>query len=125
MPKHPEVKPDWYEKKKKIHWVPRAPARFATCFTVIFTKPEVVPSDWHAKEGRERDYADVLALSKVHPVKARRLRHALEQTAAHRGTQLMPLAQALDTLPPPGSGTGGRFSTALALPPCPRASRKP
>ncbi len=33
------------------------------------------------------------------PLEARRLRHTLEQTAAHRGTELMPLAQVLDTLP--------------------------
>ena len=44
---------------------------------------------------RERDYA----VSKVHPVEATRLRQALEETAAHRGTQLAPLARALDTLP--------------------------
>jgi hypothetical protein len=48
---------------------------------------------------RERDYADVLSLSKVHPVEASSLRQALEQTASHRGTRLMPLAQALNTLP--------------------------
>ncbi len=48
---------------------------------------------------RERDYADVLALSRIHPVEARRLRQALEETAVHRGTALMPLAQVLDTLP--------------------------
>ena len=48
---------------------------------------------------RERDYADVLALSKVHPVQAHSLRQALERTAAHRGTRLVPLSQVLDTLP--------------------------
>jgi len=48
---------------------------------------------------RERDYADVLALSRLHPVEARRIRHALERTAAHRGTQLTPLTEALDMLP--------------------------
>jgi predicted nucleotidyltransferase component of viral defense system len=65
---------------------------------VIAEKVETMISRGDANT-RERDYADVLALSKVHPVEARRLRQALEQTAAHRGTQLMPLAQALDTLP--------------------------
>jgi hypothetical protein len=48
---------------------------------------------------RERDYADVLSLSKVHPVEASSLRQALEQIASHRGTRLVPLVQALDTLP--------------------------
>ncbi len=48
---------------------------------------------------RERDYADVLVLSKIHCVGAHVLRQALEQTVAHRGTELMPLSQALDTLP--------------------------
>ena len=48
---------------------------------------------------RERDYADVLALSRIHAIGARGLRRALEETAIHRGTQLMPLAQALNTLP--------------------------
>ncbi|MDQ3638670.1 MAG: nucleotidyl transferase AbiEii/AbiGii toxin family protein [Actinomycetota bacterium] len=66
--------------------------------TVIAEKVETMISRGDANT-RERDYADVLALSKIHPVEARRLRQALEQTAAHRGTQLMPLAQALDTLP--------------------------
>jgi predicted nucleotidyltransferase component of viral defense system len=65
---------------------------------VIAEKVETMISRGDANT-RERDYADVLALSKVHPVEARRLRQALEQTAAHRGTQLMPLATALDTLP--------------------------
>jgi predicted nucleotidyltransferase component of viral defense system len=65
---------------------------------VIAEKVETMISRGDANT-RERDYADVLALSRVHHVEARRLRHALEQTAAHRGTQLMPLTQALDTLP--------------------------
>jgi hypothetical protein len=65
---------------------------------VIAEKVETMISRGDANT-RERDYADVLALSKVHPVEARRLRQALERTAAHRGTQLMPLAQTLDTLP--------------------------
>jgi hypothetical protein len=48
---------------------------------------------------RERDYADFLALSKIHAVEAHTLRHALEETAAHRYTQLTPLTEAIDTLP--------------------------
>lgn len=65
---------------------------------VIAEKVETMISRGDANT-RERDYADVLVLSKVHPVEARRLQQALEQTASHRGTRLMPLAQALDTLP--------------------------
>jgi predicted nucleotidyltransferase component of viral defense system len=48
---------------------------------------------------RERDYADVLMLSKTHALKTRALRKALEGTAAYRGTELLPLTDALDTLP--------------------------
>jgi predicted nucleotidyltransferase component of viral defense system len=65
---------------------------------VIAEKVETMISRGDANT-RERDYADVLTLSRVHSVEARKLRQALEQTAAHRGTQLMPLTQALDTLP--------------------------
>lgn len=65
---------------------------------VIAEKVETMISRGDANT-RERDYADVLALSRVHPVQAHKLRQALEQTAAHRGTQPMPLAQTLDTLP--------------------------
>lgn len=66
--------------------------------TVIAEKVETMISRGDANT-RERDYADVLALSKLHPVEARRLRLSLERTAAHRGTQLMPLSEVLDTLP--------------------------
>lgn len=65
--------------------------------TVIAEKVETMISRGDANT-RERDYADVLALSKLHSVEAHRLRHTLEQTAAHRGTELIPLSQALDTL---------------------------
>ena len=66
--------------------------------SVIAEKVETMISRGDANT-RERDYADVLALSKVHPVEARSLRQALEQTASHRATKLMPLDTALDTLP--------------------------
>ncbi len=65
---------------------------------VIAEKVETMISRGDANS-RERDYADVLALSKVHSVEARKLRQALEKTAAHRGTELVPLSEALDTLP--------------------------
>lgn len=65
---------------------------------VIAEKVETMISRGDANT-RERDYADVLALSKIHPVEAGALRDALEQTATHRGTQLMPLSEVLETLP--------------------------
>ena len=65
---------------------------------VIAEKVETMISRGDANT-RERDYADVLALSKVHSVKASSLRQALERTAAHRGTELTSLSQTLDTLP--------------------------
>ncbi len=66
---------------------------------VIAEKVETMISRGDANT-RERDYADVLALSKIHAIGARGLRRALEETAVHRGTQLMPLAQVvLNTLP--------------------------
>lgn len=65
---------------------------------VIAEKVETMISRGDANT-RERDYADVLALSKIQPVQASGLRRALKETAAHRGTRLVPLAEALDTLP--------------------------
>ena len=65
---------------------------------VIAEKVETMISRGDANT-RERDYADVLALSKIHRIEFRRLRHALEQTAGHRGTDLMPLSEALEALP--------------------------
>jgi hypothetical protein len=49
MPKNPEAKLDKY--KKKIHWVPRAPEGFSTCFTVVFSGPTAVPASWEANAG--------------------------------------------------------------------------
>jgi predicted nucleotidyltransferase component of viral defense system len=65
---------------------------------VIAEKVETMISRGDANT-RERDYADVLALSRIHIFEARRLRLALERTANHRRTQLRPLAEVLDTLP--------------------------
>ncbi len=48
---------------------------------------------------RERDYADVLMLSRTHAVEAHPLKRALRKTADYRGTELTPLTEALDTLP--------------------------
>lgn len=66
--------------------------------TVIAEKVETMVSRGDANT-RERDYADVLALSRIHSIEARKLRSALEHTADHRGTRLIPLAEALETLP--------------------------
>ncbi len=66
--------------------------------TVIAEKVETMISRGDANT-RERDYADVLALSKIHRIEFQKLRQALEQTAGHRGTDLMPLSEALETLP--------------------------
>ena len=66
--------------------------------TVIAEKVETMVSRGDANT-RERDYADVLMLSRIHSVEAQKLRSALERTADHRGTRLIPLAQALVTLP--------------------------
>lgn len=87
---------------------------------VIAEKVETMISRGDANT-RERDYADVLALSKVHAVEARRLRHALEQTAAHRGTRLMPLAQALDTLPTARQRDWRAFLDRAGLPDMPES----
>ncbi len=65
---------------------------------VIAEKAETMISRGDANT-RERDYADVLMLSRIHAVEAQNLRCSLEETAAHRGTELVPLSQALDTLP--------------------------
>jgi hypothetical protein len=51
MPEYPEGSLDKY--RKKIHWVPRAPENFGTCFTVIFTASEVGPGSWQATAGQQ------------------------------------------------------------------------
>lgn len=66
--------------------------------TIIAEKVETMISRGDANT-RERDYADVLALSKIHPVEASAIRATIEQTATHRGTRLMPLSEVLETLP--------------------------
>nr|MBA3424852.1 nucleotidyl transferase AbiEii/AbiGii toxin family protein [Rubrobacter sp.] len=70
---------------------------------------------------RERDYADVLALSKVHSVEARKLRQALEKTAVHRGTELVPLSEALDTLPAARQPDWRAFLARTGLPNMPQS----
>jgi Nucleotidyl transferase AbiEii toxin, Type IV TA system len=48
---------------------------------------------------RDRDYADVYLLSRVHPIEADSLRSALRAVAEHRGVELAPLEPLLETLP--------------------------
>ncbi len=88
--------------------------------TVIAEKVETMISRGDANT-RERDYADVLALSRIHSVEARRLQQALERTAAHRGTRLMPLAQALDTLPTARQRDWRAFLDRSGLPDMPKS----
>jgi len=47
---------------------------------------------------RDRDYADVYLLSRIHPIEARPLRSALHAVAKHRGVELAPLEPLLETL---------------------------
>jgi hypothetical protein len=87
---------------------------------VIAEKVETMISRGDANT-RERDYADILALSKVHAVEARSLRKALEQTAGHRGTELVPLSEALDTLPSDRQRAWRAFLTRAGLPGMPES----
>lgn len=47
---------------------------------------------------RDRDYADVYLLSRVHTIEAQPLRSALHAVAEHRGVELGPLEPVLETL---------------------------
>jgi predicted nucleotidyltransferase component of viral defense system len=85
---------------------------------VIAEKVETMISRGDANT-RERDYADILALSKIHPVQANTLRDALEQTATHRGTQLMPLSEVLETLPTARQRSWRAFLDRSGLPDMP------
>ncbi len=87
---------------------------------VIAEKVETMVSRGDANT-RERDYADVLALSKVHPVGARKLRQALLETAEHRGTALVTLSEALDTLPAARQRDWRAFLTRSGLPGMPES----
>jgi hypothetical protein len=68
---------------------------------------------------RERDYADVLMLSRTHALEARALRKALEETAAYRGTELLLLSQTRWTpCQRSGKQAGGPSSSGPVLPTC-------
>ena len=88
--------------------------------TVIAEKVETMISRGDANT-RERDYADVIALSKIHPVEFPKLRQALEQTAAHRGTDIMPLSEALQTLPATRQRDWRAFLARAGLPDMPES----
>jgi predicted nucleotidyltransferase component of viral defense system len=90
---------------------------------VIAEKVETMISRGDANT-RERDYADVLVLSRVHSVEASRLRHALELTVTHRDTQLMPLAQAVETLPTDRQRDWRAFLERSGLPEMPAGFRE-
>jgi len=47
---------------------------------------------------RDRDYADVYLLSRVHPLEALAMRSALRTVAEHRGVEIRPLRPLVDTL---------------------------
>lgn len=47
---------------------------------------------------RDRDFADVALLSRLHPVDGDQLRSSLQATTRHRDTVLAPLAEALGSL---------------------------
>jgi len=47
---------------------------------------------------RDRDYADVYLLSRVHPIEATTMRSALRTVAEHRDVELRPLGPLLETL---------------------------
>jgi hypothetical protein len=82
--------------------------------TVIAEKVETMISRGDANT-RERDYADVLMLSMEHTVEARTLRRELEKTAAHRATEIAPLAEILDTLPAARQGSWAAFVDRTGL----------
>jgi len=86
--------------------------------TVIAEKVETMISRGDANT-RERDYADVLALSKIHPMEFQVLRQAIEKTASHRGTEIMPLSEALETLPATRQRDWRAFLTRAGLPDMP------
>ena len=88
--------------------------------TVIAEKVETMISRGDANT-RVRDYADVLALSKLHPIEFQTLRQALEQTALHRGTELVPLLEALETLPADRQQDWRAFLVRASLPDMPES----
>lgn len=88
--------------------------------TVIAEKVETMISRGDANT-RVRDYADVLALSKNHPIEFQTLRQALEQTALHRGTELVSLSEALETLPADRQQDWRAFLVRAGLPDMPES----
>jgi len=69
---------------------------------------------------RERDFADVWLLTRVHAVYADDLATAIAATAAHRGTAMTPLAQALSTLPQRRQRAWSAFVRRAGIEPLPQ-----
>lgn len=88
--------------------------------TVVAEKVETMISRGDANT-RVRDYADVLALSRLHPIEFQTLRQALEQTALHRGTELVSLSEALETLPADRQQDWRAFLVRAGLPDMPES----
>jgi hypothetical protein len=65
--------------------------------SVIAEKAETMMARGDANT-RDRDFGDVLALSRVHAVEAAALREAIRRVAAHRGRELVPLRESITTL---------------------------
>jgi hypothetical protein len=64
---------------------------------------------------RDRDYADVYLLSRVHTIKAQALRSALHAVAEHRGVELAPLEPLLETLHESRQRSWTAFRTRVGL----------
>jgi hypothetical protein len=64
---------------------------------------------------RDRDYADVYLLSRVHAIEAQPLRSALHAVAEHRGVQLGPLEPLLETLRESRQRSWTAFRTRVGL----------
>ena len=64
---------------------------------------------------RDRDYADVYLLARVHPIEAAALRSALHTVAEHRRVELRPLGPLLETLRESRAQSWSAFRTRVGL----------
>ncbi|HKG02775.1 MAG TPA: nucleotidyl transferase AbiEii/AbiGii toxin family protein [Conexibacter sp.] len=64
---------------------------------------------------RDRDYADIYLLSRVHSIEATTLRSALHAVAEHRGVELRPLGPLLETLHESRQRSWAAFRTRAGL----------
>lgn len=65
---------------------------------------------------RDRDYADIYLLSRIHPVEAESLRAALRSVAGHRRHETRPLGPLLETLRESRQQSWGAFRSRSGLP---------